>query len=197
MGILHLFLILESKLKCSVEKLNKYGYHIISAAYVCFKWTSLAFTILPWPFLCIHYYIFIFSHFQVNARILFIDPSTRAVGLTMNPHLVHNNAPPAVSLCTCKFHCKLKCIWYDRTVLYWFLIFFNWVLFGFRITCLGLRKIGISFFGTNLDWMLFGITNDRDLFFCHVVYIYWFSQAILQFWISNGLGFSNLLIFRM
>ncbi|KAF3622977.1 putative Alpha/beta-Hydrolases superfamily protein [Capsicum annuum] len=38
-------------------------------------------------------------HFQflayVNARILFIDPSTRAVGLTLNPHLVHNKAPPA------------------------------------------------------------------------------------------------------
>nr|GEX60019.1 rRNA biogenesis protein RRP5 [Tanacetum cinerariifolium] len=33
---------------------------------------------------------------KVNARILFIDPSTRAVGLTLNPHLVHNNAPPAL-----------------------------------------------------------------------------------------------------
>ncbi|XP_024994090.1 rRNA biogenesis protein RRP5 isoform X6 [Cynara cardunculus var. scolymus] len=33
---------------------------------------------------------------KVNARILFIDPSTRAVGLTMNPHLVHNNAPPSL-----------------------------------------------------------------------------------------------------
>ncbi|KAF6168945.1 hypothetical protein GIB67_038442 [Kingdonia uniflora] len=31
---------------------------------------------------------------RVVARILFIDPSTRAVGLTMNPHLVHNKAPP-------------------------------------------------------------------------------------------------------
>ncbi|KAJ4970564.1 hypothetical protein NE237_003663 [Protea cynaroides] len=30
---------------------------------------------------------------KVNARILFIDPSTRAIGLTMNPHLVHNKAP--------------------------------------------------------------------------------------------------------
>ncbi|XP_022743667.1 rRNA biogenesis protein RRP5 isoform X2 [Durio zibethinus] len=30
---------------------------------------------------------------KVNARILFIDPSTRAVGLTLNPHLVHNKAP--------------------------------------------------------------------------------------------------------
>ncbi|KAK3019414.1 hypothetical protein RJ639_004664 [Escallonia herrerae] len=30
----------------------------------------------------------------VNARILFIDPSTRAVGLTLNPHLVQNKAPP-------------------------------------------------------------------------------------------------------
>ncbi|RXH76493.1 hypothetical protein DVH24_019381 [Malus domestica] len=29
----------------------------------------------------------------VNARILFIDPSTRAVGLTLNPHLVHSKAP--------------------------------------------------------------------------------------------------------
>ncbi|PWA41653.1 Nucleic acid-binding, OB-fold [Artemisia annua] len=33
---------------------------------------------------------------KVNARILFIDSSTRAVGLTLNPHLVHNNAPPAL-----------------------------------------------------------------------------------------------------
>ncbi|CAL5362873.1 unnamed protein product [Camellia sinensis] len=31
---------------------------------------------------------------KVNARILFIDPFTRAVGLTLNPHLVHNKAPP-------------------------------------------------------------------------------------------------------
>ncbi|XVE75785.1 hypothetical protein DITRI_Ditri12bG0120500 [Diplodiscus trichospermus] len=31
---------------------------------------------------------------KVNTRILFIDPSTRAVGLTLNPHLVHNKAPP-------------------------------------------------------------------------------------------------------
>ncbi|KAL5741947.1 hypothetical protein ACOSP7_028679 [Xanthoceras sorbifolium] len=32
---------------------------------------------------------------KVNARILFIDPSSRAVGLTLNPHLVHNRAPPS------------------------------------------------------------------------------------------------------
>ncbi|XP_062112321.1 rRNA biogenesis protein RRP5 isoform X2 [Humulus lupulus] len=32
---------------------------------------------------------------KVNARILFIDPSTRAVGLTLNPHLVHNTSPPS------------------------------------------------------------------------------------------------------
>ncbi|GMP97190.1 hypothetical protein CsSME_00045548 [Camellia sinensis var. sinensis] len=31
---------------------------------------------------------------KVNARILFIDPFTRAVGLTLSPHLVHNKAPP-------------------------------------------------------------------------------------------------------
>ncbi|WZY95790.1 rRNA biogenesis protein RRP5 [Brassica napus] len=31
---------------------------------------------------------------MVNARILFMDPSTRAVGLTFNPHLVGNKAPP-------------------------------------------------------------------------------------------------------
>ncbi|KAM2436860.1 hypothetical protein ACFX1W_014035 [Malus domestica] len=30
---------------------------------------------------------------SVNARILFIDPSTKAVGLTLNPHLVHSKAP--------------------------------------------------------------------------------------------------------
>ncbi|CAA3018879.1 rRNA biogenesis RRP5, partial [Olea europaea subsp. europaea] len=33
---------------------------------------------------------------KVNARILFIDPSTRAVGLTLNPHLVGNKAPPSL-----------------------------------------------------------------------------------------------------
>ncbi|KAI0529621.1 hypothetical protein KFK09_002175 [Dendrobium nobile] len=31
---------------------------------------------------------------KVNARVLFIDPSTRAVGLTLNPHLVHYKPPP-------------------------------------------------------------------------------------------------------
>ncbi|CAO2824133.1 unnamed protein product [Amaranthus hypochondriacus] len=31
---------------------------------------------------------------KVNARILFIDPSSRAIGLTMNPHLLLNKAPP-------------------------------------------------------------------------------------------------------
>ncbi|KAL2923175.1 rRNA biogenesis protein RRP5 [Bienertia sinuspersici] len=30
----------------------------------------------------------------VNARILFIDPSSRAIGLTLNPHLLVNKAPP-------------------------------------------------------------------------------------------------------
>lgn len=34
---------------------------------------------------------------KVNARILFIDPSTRAVGLTLNPHLVKNKAPPSLT----------------------------------------------------------------------------------------------------
>ncbi|KAL8147183.1 rRNA biogenesis protein RRP5 isoform X2 [Apium graveolens] len=33
---------------------------------------------------------------KVNARILFVDPSTRAVGLTLNPNLVQNKAPPAL-----------------------------------------------------------------------------------------------------
>ncbi|URE17983.1 Suppressor of forked protein (Suf) [Musa troglodytarum] len=32
---------------------------------------------------------------KVNARILFIDPSTRAVGLTLNKYLIDNKAPPA------------------------------------------------------------------------------------------------------
>ncbi|KAL6845670.1 hypothetical protein ACP4OV_024493 [Aristida adscensionis] len=31
---------------------------------------------------------------KVNARILFVDPSTRAVGLTMNKHLLHLKVPP-------------------------------------------------------------------------------------------------------
>lgn len=35
---------------------------------------------------------------QVIARILFVDPLTRAVGLTLNPHLVQNKAPPCVSI---------------------------------------------------------------------------------------------------
>jgi hypothetical protein len=34
---------------------------------------------------------------QVNARILFVDPSTRAVGLTLNKHLLHLEVPPIVS----------------------------------------------------------------------------------------------------
>ncbi|KAK7392757.1 hypothetical protein VNO78_21204 [Psophocarpus tetragonolobus] len=32
---------------------------------------------------------------KVASRILFIDPSSRAVGLTLNPHLVQNSAPPS------------------------------------------------------------------------------------------------------
>ncbi|XP_040372263.1 rRNA biogenesis protein RRP5 isoform X1 [Rosa chinensis] len=32
---------------------------------------------------------------KLNARVLFVDPSTRAVGLTLNPHLVRNKAPPS------------------------------------------------------------------------------------------------------
>ncbi|KAL0346327.1 UNVERIFIED_CONTAM: rRNA biogenesis protein RRP5, partial [Sesamum radiatum] len=33
------------------------------------------------------------KNMKFNARILFIDPSSRAVGLTLNPHLVSNKAP--------------------------------------------------------------------------------------------------------
>ncbi|KAL5545605.1 hypothetical protein UlMin_005292 [Ulmus minor] len=33
---------------------------------------------------------------KVNARILFVDPSSRAVGLTLNPHLVQNKSPPSL-----------------------------------------------------------------------------------------------------
>ncbi|GAB2278780.1 hypothetical protein Dimus_013454 [Dionaea muscipula] len=36
-------------------------------------------------------------NFLVNARILFIDPSTRAIGLTLNPHLLLNKEPPEIS----------------------------------------------------------------------------------------------------
>lgn len=32
---------------------------------------------------------------KVNARILFVDPTSRAVGLTLNPYLLHNRAPPS------------------------------------------------------------------------------------------------------
>ncbi|KAH9674101.1 rRNA biogenesis protein RRP5 [Citrus sinensis] len=32
---------------------------------------------------------------NVNARILFVDPTSRAVGLTLNPYLLHNRAPPS------------------------------------------------------------------------------------------------------
>nr|XP_015898902.2 rRNA biogenesis protein RRP5 isoform X1 [Ziziphus jujuba var. spinosa] len=45
---------------------------------------------------------------KVNARILFIDPSTRAVGLTLNPHLVHYKAPP--------LHVKIGDIYEDSKV---------------------------------------------------------------------------------
>lgn len=33
---------------------------------------------------------------KVSARILFLDPSTRAVGLTLNSHLLQNEAPPSL-----------------------------------------------------------------------------------------------------
>ncbi|KAL8459787.1 hypothetical protein ACS0TY_031636 [Phlomoides rotata] len=36
------------------------------------------------------------KNMKFNARILFIDPSTRAVGLTLNPHLVSNKAPSSL-----------------------------------------------------------------------------------------------------
>ncbi|KAL6540426.1 hypothetical protein OROMI_024309 [Orobanche minor] len=36
------------------------------------------------------------KNMKFNARILFIDPSTRAVGLTLNPHLVNNKAPSSL-----------------------------------------------------------------------------------------------------
>lgn len=36
--------------------------------------------------------------YQVIARILFVDPFSRAIGLTMNPYLIQNKAPPLVSL---------------------------------------------------------------------------------------------------
>ncbi|KAL2480440.1 RNA binding [Abeliophyllum distichum] len=36
------------------------------------------------------------ENMKVNARILFIDPSTRAVGLTLNPYLVGNKAPSSL-----------------------------------------------------------------------------------------------------
>ncbi|KAF7804182.1 rRNA biogenesis protein RRP5 [Senna tora] len=45
---------------------------------------------------------------KVIARILFIDPSSRAVGLTLNPHLVQNKAPP--------FHAKTGDIYDDSKV---------------------------------------------------------------------------------
>ncbi|KDO70801.1 hypothetical protein CISIN_1g0001731mg [Citrus sinensis] len=35
------------------------------------------------------------QHKKVNARILFVDPTSRAVGLTLNPYLLHNRAPPS------------------------------------------------------------------------------------------------------
>ncbi|XP_004303371.1 PREDICTED: protein RRP5 homolog [Fragaria vesca subsp. vesca] len=45
---------------------------------------------------------------KLNARILFVDPSTRAVGLTLNPHLVRNKAPPS--------HVKIGDIYDDSKV---------------------------------------------------------------------------------
>ncbi|KAL0428653.1 UNVERIFIED_CONTAM: rRNA biogenesis protein RRP5 [Sesamum latifolium] len=36
------------------------------------------------------------KNMKFNARILFIDPSSRAVGLTLNPHLVSNKAPSSL-----------------------------------------------------------------------------------------------------
>ncbi|KAK9723955.1 hypothetical protein RND81_05G036900 [Saponaria officinalis] len=53
------------------------------------------------------------KNMKVNARILFVDPSTRAVGLTMNPHLILNKAPP-VLVKTGEIYDKAKIIRVDR-----------------------------------------------------------------------------------
>ncbi|KAH9602114.1 hypothetical protein KSS87_015915 [Heliosperma pusillum] len=53
------------------------------------------------------------KNMKVNARILFVDPSTRAVGLTMNPHLILNNAPP-VLVKTGEIYDKAKIIRIDK-----------------------------------------------------------------------------------
>lgn len=44
---------------------------------------------------------------QVNARILFVDPSTRAVGLTLNKHLLHLEVPPTVSCLVLHITCSM------------------------------------------------------------------------------------------
>ncbi|CAN0879206.1 rRNA biogenesis protein RRP5 [Linum grandiflorum] len=52
---------------------------------------------------------------KVNARILFIDPSTRAVGLTLNRHLVQNISPPTLvkvgDICD-----NAKVVWVDKNM---------------------------------------------------------------------------------
>ncbi|CAN1306960.1 rRNA biogenesis protein RRP5 [Linum perenne] len=52
---------------------------------------------------------------KVLARILFIDPSTRAVGLTLNQHLVQNNSPPTLvkvgDICD-----NAKVVWVDKNM---------------------------------------------------------------------------------
>ncbi|XP_074276479.1 rRNA biogenesis protein RRP5 [Silene latifolia] len=53
------------------------------------------------------------KNMKVNARILFVDPSTRAVGLTMNPHLLLNKAPP-VLVKTGEIYDKAKIIRIDK-----------------------------------------------------------------------------------
>ncbi|KAL9228093.1 hypothetical protein vseg_003707 [Gypsophila vaccaria] len=53
------------------------------------------------------------KNMKVNARILFVDPSTRAVGLTLNPHLILNKAPP-VPVKTGEIYDKAKIIRVDR-----------------------------------------------------------------------------------
>lgn len=67
----------------------------------------------------LHITCYIF-YIQVVARILFIDPSTRAVGLTLNTELILNKLPSTVSFVTLfiKFlsvviFCKCKMFYLD------------------------------------------------------------------------------------
>ena len=48
--------------------------------------------------------------FQLKARILYVDPTTKAIGLTLNPHLIQNKVPPMVWVLI-EIHCHFSILY--------------------------------------------------------------------------------------